>query len=96
VPSPAYDLNKARALLKEAGYKGEEIEMLGSMGGTQELEIATVQAQLKKIGMNIKIKMAERGANVQNVPQGPIRVQTLRRSRRESQPRGSLPADPCL
>jgi ABC-type transport system substrate-binding protein len=52
-------------LLKEAGYKGEEIEMLGSMGGTQEVEIATVQAQLKKIGMNIKIKMAERGANVQ-------------------------------
>jgi len=65
VPSPAYDLNKARALLKEAGYKGEEIEMLGSMGGTQEVEIATIQAQLKKIGMNIKIKMAERGANVQ-------------------------------
>jgi len=61
VPSPAYDLNKARALLKEAGYKGEEIEMLGSMGGTQEVEIATVQAQLKKIGMNIKIRMAERG-----------------------------------
>lgn len=65
VPSPAYDLNKARALLKEAGYKGDEIEMLGSMGGTQEAEIATVQAQLKKIGMNIKITMAERGANVQ-------------------------------
>ena len=65
IPSPAYDVNKAKALLKEAGYKGEEIEMLGSMGGTQEVEIATVQAQLKKIGMNVKIKMAERGANVQ-------------------------------
>jgi peptide/nickel transport system substrate-binding protein len=65
IPSPAYDVDKARALLKEAGYKGEEIEMLGSMGGTQEVEIATVQAQLKKIGMNVKIKMADRGANVQ-------------------------------
>ena len=65
IPSPAYDVNKAKALLKEAGYKGEEIEMLGSMGGTQEVELATVQAQLKKIGMNVKIKMADRGANVQ-------------------------------
>ncbi|MGH7844007.1 MAG: ABC transporter substrate-binding protein [Candidatus Binatia bacterium] len=65
VRSPAYDLNKARALLKEAGYKGEPIEMLGSMGGTQEVETATVQAQLKKIGMNIQIKMADRGANLQ-------------------------------
>ena len=65
IPSLAYDVNKARALLKEAGYKGEEIEMLGSMGGTQEVELATVQAQLKKIGMNVKIKMADRGANVQ-------------------------------
>lgn len=65
IPSPAYDVNKARALLKEAGYKGEEIEMLGSMGGTQEVELATIQAQLKKTGMNVKIKMADRGANLQ-------------------------------
>jgi peptide/nickel transport system substrate-binding protein len=65
VATPTYDLNKAQALLKEAGYKGDPIEMLGSMGGTQETEIAAVQAQLKKIGMNIKIQMAERGSNLQ-------------------------------
>jgi ABC-type transport system substrate-binding protein len=65
IPAPAYDLNKARALLEEAGYKGEPIELLGSMGGTQEVETATVQAQLKKIGMNVQIKMADRGANLE-------------------------------
>jgi ABC-type transport system substrate-binding protein len=65
VPSPAHDPNKARALLKEAGYKGELIEMLGSMGGTQEVEVTTVQAQLKRIGMNIQIKMADRSSNLQ-------------------------------
>ena len=65
IPSPAYDVDKARALLKEAGYKGEPIEILGSMGGTQEVETATIQAQLKKIGMDVKIRMVERGTGFQ-------------------------------
>ena len=62
VPSPEYDLNKAKALLKEAGYKGETIEIMTNQGAVREIEATTLQAQLKKIGMKIKLKVLERGA----------------------------------
>ncbi len=65
IAAPAHDLNKARALLKDAGYKGEVIELLASLGGTQDAESATFQAQLKKIGMHINIKMADRSSNIE-------------------------------
>jgi peptide/nickel transport system substrate-binding protein len=63
VRSPAYDLNRARALLKEAGYNGEPVELMFNVGD-DETEATVVQAQLKRIGMNVKLGSQERGANL--------------------------------
>ena len=63
VSSPSYDLDKARALLKESDYKGEEIELLLSRGVAGfETEATIVQAQLKKIGMKVKLTILERAS----------------------------------
>ena len=63
-PSPPYDLDKAKALLKEAGYKGEAIELMGSRGDAVEIEGTAIQAQLKKIGMKVELAILERGTNL--------------------------------
>ena len=57
-----YDVNRAKALLKEAGYKGETIEMTVRQGADQETEAATIQAQLARIGMNVKLNLVEAGS----------------------------------
>ena len=56
--SPIRDLERAKALLKEAGYKGDTIAF-SVRQGEQETEAATVQAQLKRIGMNVKLDLME-------------------------------------
>jgi len=60
VPAPSHDLNRARALLKESGYKGETIEIMTHQG--EEAEPTALQAQLKRIGMNIQLRVVEPGA----------------------------------
>jgi len=61
--APSLDLDKGRALLKEAGYKGEELDLLLTRGvAGREIEAAVVQAQLKRIGMKVKLTVLERGA----------------------------------
>ena len=62
VPSVSYDPKKAAALLKEAGYQGETIEVMLNLGEAAETEAAVLQAQLKRVGMNVKLKVLERGA----------------------------------
>ncbi len=62
IQSASYDLNRARALLKEAGYKGETLELTVRQGADQETEAATIQAQLAKVGMNVKLNLVEAGA----------------------------------
>ena len=57
----SYDLNRAKALLKEAGYKGETVEITVRQGADQETEAATIQAQLAKIGMNVKLSLVDAG-----------------------------------
>ncbi len=61
VPAPEYNPDKARALLKEAGYKGEPIVMLVQQSAAREGEAAMMQAQLKKVGINLKLNMVGRG-----------------------------------
>jgi ABC-type transport system substrate-binding protein len=61
-PPQTRDPAKAIALLKEAGYKGEVITV-NSYPGEYEPLITTLQAQLKKVGMNIKIEMMDFGAH---------------------------------
>ena len=61
-PPQSRDLAKASALLKEAGYKGEVISV-NSYPGEYEPMIVTLQAQLKKVGINVKIEMMDFGAH---------------------------------
>lgn len=62
IAAPELDLNKAKALLKESGYKGEIIELMGNVGEVAEIEGAVIQAQLKRIGMNVQLKILERAS----------------------------------
>jgi peptide/nickel transport system substrate-binding protein len=61
VRGPTYDPERARALLQEAGYKGETIELTVRQGQDQEAEATTIQAQLAKVGMNVKLDLVEAG-----------------------------------
>jgi peptide/nickel transport system substrate-binding protein len=70
VRSPQYDPDKAKALLKEAGYKGETIELMGNRGETAEVEGAAVQAQLRRIGMKVDLKIWERASALEARRQG--------------------------
>jgi len=60
LPSLAHDPKKAKALLKKAGYKGERIEIMVQKG--EEAEPTTLQAQLKRIGINVDIRAFDAGA----------------------------------
>jgi ABC-type transport system substrate-binding protein len=62
VPTPAYNLDKAKALLKEAGYKGEPIDILVDQEVPNQTLATTLQAQMKRIGMNIRLDVLEYGA----------------------------------
>ncbi len=62
-PIPSYDQAKARALVKESGYKGEEVDLMISRGNPgYEAEATIIQAQLKKIGIKMKITPLERAS----------------------------------
>ena len=56
VPIPKYNLSKAKALLKESGYNGETLELMGNRGEVAEVEGATIQAQLKKSALRLSSK----------------------------------------
>lgn len=62
LPWPAYDLEKARALVKESGYRGETIPIITSPEATDQIMALTLQAQLKKIGISIALDTLEVGA----------------------------------
>jgi len=70
LPSPTYNSAKAGQLLKEAGYKGETIEMKIEQGQVVETMATTLQSQLKKIGMNIKVLPVEYGARRDQIHKG--------------------------
>ena len=58
-----YDPEKAKALLKEAGYNGEEITFYVTEGGSGMLDPVAmgtaIQADLQAVGMNVKIETYE-------------------------------------
>jgi ABC-type transport system substrate-binding protein len=68
-PPQSRDLAKAAALLKEAGYKGEPI-IVDSYPGEYEPMITTLQAQLKKVGINVKIENIDFGAHRARIRSG--------------------------
>jgi peptide/nickel transport system substrate-binding protein len=70
IPDPAQDLNRAAALLREAGYNGEAIELTGEQSSINQTLHTTLQAQLSRIGMNVKILTLEYGAYTDRVKKG--------------------------
>lgn len=70
VPSPKHDPNKAKALLKESGYKGETLELMGNRGDVADIEGAAIQAQLKRIGIKVELKILERASALEARRQG--------------------------
>jgi ABC-type transport system substrate-binding protein len=70
IPWPAYDPEKARTLLREAGYTGQEIPILLEQGKANEAEATTLQAQLRKIGMNIRLDVVEYATQVERMRKG--------------------------
>jgi peptide/nickel transport system substrate-binding protein len=56
------DLEKAKVLLKEAGYKGEILEVLSDNAAFHTTETTVLQTQLKRIGVSVKLNMVEWGA----------------------------------
>lgn len=70
VPAPNYDPEKAAKLLKESGYKGETIEMKIEKGADLEAMATALQSQLKKIGVNIELKVFDYGARRDQIQKG--------------------------
>ena len=70
LPTPQYDTKKAEALLKESGYKGETIELMGNRGEVADTEGAVIQAQLRKIGVKVDLKILERASALDARRQG--------------------------
>jgi len=62
VRAPSYNLAKARTLLKDAGYKGEPVEILIIQSAAEQAEASALQAQLKKIGIPIQLAMMDAAA----------------------------------
>ncbi len=64
-PLPEYNLQKAKALLKEAGYNGAEIVYRTRNYYTKQIETAQIlQSMWKAAGLNIKLEIKENGAQV--------------------------------
>jgi len=70
LPWPEYNPGKAKALLKEANYKGEAIELITAPGEIQETMAAVLQAQLKRVGMNVRLELMDIGAYNQRERKG--------------------------
>ena len=62
VPSLGYNIDTAKALLKESGYAGQTINITISQGN--EAQATILQAQLKRIGMKIQVKLLDYGSYV--------------------------------
>ncbi len=54
-----YDLEQARALMKQAKYDGRELLLLSGNAGTAPRQAEVVQAQLAKIGIKARIELAD-------------------------------------
>lgn len=55
----SYNPEKAKELLKEAGYNGEEIRLLCNTNATITMMWTVIQANLEAVGINAKINVAE-------------------------------------
>jgi peptide/nickel transport system substrate-binding protein len=67
---PSHDLEKARALLREVGYNGEVLEIASDGTSTDQTEATTLQAQLRRAGINARINSMEPSALRQALREG--------------------------
>jgi peptide/nickel transport system substrate-binding protein len=70
VTSPTFDLEKARALFREAGYTGQDLPFLVRQAGEEAAFAATLQAQMKKLGVNIRIDTADNASYTDRLRRG--------------------------
>jgi peptide/nickel transport system substrate-binding protein len=63
VPSLGYNIDRAKALLTESGYEGQTINLTISQGN--EAQATILQAQLKRIGIKVQVKLLDYGSYVQ-------------------------------
>jgi peptide/nickel transport system substrate-binding protein len=75
VATHSYDPDKARALLREAGYNGQEIPFMIRQGNEELAAATTIQAQMRKLGVNIRIDTLEYGAYVDRQRRGEFAFQ---------------------
>ena len=58
-----YDINKAKALLKDAGYDGLKADLILKGENPDEVKLGEfIQAQLKKVGIHVELDVLEGGA----------------------------------
>lgn len=62
-----HDPARARQLLKQIGYSGQEIEMPVAKESVYELYGQSMQAQLAKVGINLKLRFMEQAAMVDDI-----------------------------
>ncbi|MGH7844343.1 MAG: ABC transporter substrate-binding protein [Candidatus Binatia bacterium] len=70
IPTPQYNPDQATAFLKESGYNGNTLELMGNRGEVADIEGATIQAQLRRIGIKVELKILERASALEARRQG--------------------------
>jgi peptide/nickel transport system substrate-binding protein len=80
---PAYDPAKAKALLKEAGYKGEAIKIQTNKRYSGMYDNAVVaQAMLAAAGFNVELEVLEWATQLDNYLKGNFQIQSFSYSAR--------------
>jgi ABC-type transport system substrate-binding protein len=74
VPSLPYDLEKARALVRESGYSGEPLELLLTPGSEDYNTATVIQEQFRRIGLNLQLKMVDPSAREEFARKGEYQV----------------------
>jgi peptide/nickel transport system substrate-binding protein len=70
IPSETLDLDKARAYLREAGYSGQPLSIMVEQGVATEAQASTLQAQLRRVGVDAKIDLIEYGTYTDRTRKG--------------------------
>jgi peptide/nickel transport system substrate-binding protein len=70
VPFPSYDPDKARAALQAAGYTGQPIPLILEQSKEVQAAGAAIQAQLKKVGINVTFEQVDYSQYVERQRRG--------------------------
>jgi peptide/nickel transport system substrate-binding protein len=70
VPFPSYDPDKARAALQAAGYTGQPITLILEQSKEIQAAGAAIQAQLKKVGINVVFDLVDYSTYVERQRRG--------------------------